>query len=60
MSITKGKNIRVADDVYDLLKANLQPTFKLSKYVEQAIVEKIERERKLEKIRYDNLKIMNS
>jgi nicotinic acid phosphoribosyltransferase len=60
MSIAKGKNIRVADDVYDLLKANLQPTFKLSKYVEQAIVEKIERERKLEKIRYDNLKIMNS
>ena len=60
MSIAKGKNIRVADDVYDLLKANLQPTFKLSKYVEQAIIEKIERERKLEKIRYDNLKIMNS
>jgi nicotinic acid phosphoribosyltransferase len=58
--MSKGKNIRVADDVYDLLKANLQPTFKLSKYVEQAIVEKIERERKLEKIRYDNLKIMNS
>lgn len=50
--MTTGKNIRISNDSYDYLRQNISPLTKLSKFVEQAIFEKIEREKKTEKIKY--------
>ena len=47
-----GKNIRVSSDSYEFLRQNISPLIKLSKFVEQAIFEKIEREKKSEKVQY--------
>jgi len=55
--MNKGKTIRISDDVYEMLRIQLSPMFKLSKFVEQAIIEKLERELKKEKVAYsDNFK----
>jgi hypothetical protein len=51
--MTKGKNIRISNDTYDHLRNSLPPIFKLSKFVENAINEKIERDRVTEKIMRD-------
>lgn len=50
--MTTGKNIRISNDSYDYLRQNISPLTKLSKFVEQAIFEKIEREKKSEKVQY--------
>lgn len=50
--MTSGKNIRISNDSYDYLRQNISPLVKLSKFVEQAIFEKIEREKKSEKVQY--------
>ena len=51
--MTKGKNIRISNDTYEHLRNSLPPIFKLSKFVENAINEKIERDRVTEKIMRD-------
>lgn len=55
--MSKGKTIRISDDTYEMLRIQLHPMIKLSKFVEQAIIEKLERELKREKVTYsDNFK----
>lgn len=59
--MTSGKNIRISNDSYDYLRQNISPLIKLSKFVEQAIFEKIEREKKSEKVQYfDDFKVPKS
>lgn len=53
MKMTKGKNVRISDDTYDLLRQNLPVVYKISKFVEIAIKEKLEKERFTEKKIYD-------
>lgn len=47
-----GKNVRISDDTYDYIRTYLPPHIKISKFAEQAIYEKIQRDRKTEKLQY--------
>jgi hypothetical protein len=47
-----GKNVRISDDTYDFIRLNLPPHIKISKFAEQAIYEKIQRDMKTEKLQY--------
>lgn len=50
-SIYKGKTIRISEECFDLLKDNINPMFKMAKYVEEAIKEKIAKDT-TEKVQY--------
>jgi hypothetical protein len=52
MDLATGKNVRISKEVYDFMKQNMDPSYKISRFVEKAIIEKIERERKTEKVVY--------
>jgi hypothetical protein len=52
----KGRNVRISDEVYDELMKNIPPLYKISKFVEIAILDKIEKERKTEKVVFNSLK----
>ena len=52
MDLATGKNVRISKEVYDFMKQNMNPNFKISRFVESAIMEKIEKERKTEKVVY--------
>ena len=41
----KGKNVRISDEVYDYMVRKISKMYKISKFVEQAIIEKIEKEK---------------
>lgn len=47
-----GKNVRISDDTYDYIRQYLPPHMKISKFTEQAIYEKIQRDMKTEKLQY--------
>ena len=52
MDLATGKNVRISKEVYDVMKKNMDPSYKISRFVERAIIEKIEREKKTEKVVY--------
>lgn len=52
MTKYKGKNIRVSDSTHKKLVTELSAKIKIGAFVEEAIDEKIERERKSEKVIY--------
>lgn len=52
MTKYKGKNIRVSDSTHKKLITELPAKVKIGAFVEEAIDEKIERERKSEKVIY--------
>lgn len=52
----KGRNVRISDEVYDELIKNIPPLYKISKFVEIAILDKIEKERTTEKVIFSPLK----
>lgn len=52
MDLASGKNVRISKEVFDFMKQNMDPSYKISRFVEKAIIEKIERERKTEKVVY--------
>jgi hypothetical protein len=52
MDLATGKNVRISKEVYDFMKQNMDASYKISRFVEKAIIEKIERERKTEKVVY--------
>lgn len=52
MTKYKGKNIRVSDSTHKKLITELPAKVKIGAFVEEAIDEKIERERKCEKVIY--------
>lgn len=55
--MAKSKSISISDDIFEMLISQLQTTIKVSKFVEQSIIEKLERDTKREKILYsDNFK----
>jgi len=58
--MSKGKNVRISDEAYEHLRNSLPPIFKLSKFVEAAIYDKIERDRLTEKRNYDREPILNA
>lgn len=51
-NIYKNKSVKISNECYDHLRENLSPMIKMSKFIEAAIMEKIERERKTEKVNY--------
>ena len=51
-AIYKSKSIKISNECYDFLRENLSPMIKMSKFVESAIFDKIEREKKSEKVLY--------
>ena len=60
MNKYKGKNIRVSNECHDGLVEHLPGKVIMGKWVEEAIEEKKERERKTEKVQYDeNGKLKN-
>jgi hypothetical protein len=52
MDLASGKNVRISKEVFDFMKQNMDQSYKISRFVEKAIIEKIERERKTEKVVY--------
>lgn len=52
----KGRNVRISDEVYEILIKNIPPLYKISKFVEIAILDKIEKERTTEKVIFKPLK----
>lgn len=52
MDLATGKNVRISKEVYDIMKQKMDPSYKISRFVERAIIEKIEREKKTEKVIY--------
>jgi hypothetical protein len=53
MKMSKGKNVRISDDTYENLRTNLPVVYKLSKFVEIAILDKLDTIKKKEKKTYD-------
>lgn len=45
MTTYKGKNVRISEKTYQIMKNELNPMIVMSKFVEQAIIEKIERDK---------------
>jgi hypothetical protein len=52
MDLATGKNVRISKEVYDFMKQNMDSGYKISRFVESAIIEKINKEKKTEKVVY--------
>ena len=57
MDLASGKNVRISKEVFDFMKQNMDSGFKISRFVEKAIIEKIENDRRGEKVVYSGNKI---
>lgn len=55
--MAKSKSISISNDIYEMLISQLSTNIKVLKFVEQSIIEKLERDAKREKVLYsDNFK----
>jgi len=52
MDLASGKNVRISKEVFDFMKQNMDSGYKISRFVEKAIMEKIENDRRGEKVTY--------
>lgn len=52
MDLASGKNVRISKEVFDFMKQNMDSGYKISRFVEKAIIEKIENDRRNEKVTY--------
>ena len=60
MDLASGKNVRISKEVFDFMKQNMDSGFKISRFVEKAIIEKIENDRRGEKVVYSGNKFITS